>query len=98
MGFGKPSGTTLLSITGGLPVALVAGGPTLKIAPFLTPGFGWGRASGGGNSNSGSRLMLGGGLAIQSTTSSLGANFGFQKVFIQNGETMFGINVTFGLR
>jgi hypothetical protein len=97
MGFGKPSGSTLLSLTGGLPLALVSGS-ALKVAPFLTPGFGWARASGNGNSISGSRFMLGGGVALQSTTSPLGANFGFQKVFIQNGETMFGVNVTFGLR
>jgi hypothetical protein len=98
MGFGKPSGGTYLSVTGGLPIALIAGGPSIKIAPFVTPGFGWGRASGGNTSDSGSRLMLGGGVAVQSTRSALGANFGFQKVFIQNGETMFGVNVTFGLK
>jgi hypothetical protein len=97
IGFGKPSGATLLSITGGLPIALVSGS-RLKIAPFLTPGFGWARASSSGTSSSGSRLMLGGGVAIQSTTSSLGANFGFQKIVIDNGETTFGVNVTFGIR
>lgn len=95
MGFGKPSGGTLLSIAAGLPVALVAGGATVRIAPFLTPGFGWGRASNANNSESGARLMLGGGIAVQSTHRPLGANFGFQKVFIENGETMFGLNVTF---
>lgn len=99
MGFAKPTDATGLSITAGLPVALVAGGPTVKIAPFVTPGFGWARASGSATTNSsGSRLMLGGGIAVQSVRSSLGANVGFQKVFIENGETMFGVNVTFALK
>lgn len=98
MGFAKPRGSTALSITTGLPVALVAGGPTLKLAPFLTPGLGWGRVTSSGNSDSGTRFLLGGGVAIRSTRHSLGANFGFQKVFIDNGETMFGVNLTFALR
>lgn len=97
-GFGKPEGTTLVSLSAGLPVALVAGGPNLKIAPFLTPGIGWGRSSDNTGSESGTRFMLGGGVAIQSTTSSVGANFGFQKVFINGGDMMFGVNVTFGLK
>ena len=97
-GFGRPQGTTLVSLSAGLPVSLVAGGPTLKIAPFLTPGIGWGRASDNTGSENGTRFMLGGGVAVQSTTSSIGANFGFQKVFITGGDIMFGINVTFGLK
>ena len=97
-GFGKPEGTTLVSLSAGLPVSLVAGGPTLKIAPFLTPGLGWGRSSDNTGSESGTRFMLGGGVAIQSTTSAIGANFGFQKVFINGGDVMFGVNVTFGIR
>ena len=97
MGFAKPKGSTGLSITAGLPIALVAGGPTVKVAPFLTPGLGWGRATNGNTSDSGTRFMLGGGIALHNTRNSLGANFGFQKVFIDNGETMFGVNVTFAL-
>lgn len=97
-GFGKPEGTTLVTLTAGLPVSLVAGGPTLKIAPFLTPGLGWGRSSDDTGSDSGARFLLGGGVALYSTTSPIGANFGFQKVFIDGGDTLFGLNVTFALR
>jgi hypothetical protein len=98
-GYGQPEGGHLVTLTAGLPIALVAGGPTLKIAPFLTPGLGWGRVSPDqGSSTSGTRFMLGGGVALQSSTSPIGANFGFQKVFIDNGDTVFGVNVTFALR
>ena len=97
-GFGKPERTTLVTLTGGLPIALVAGGPTLKIAPFITPGIGWGRSRDNTGSSNGSRFMLGGGVALHSTTSPVGANFGFQRVFINGGDTLFGINVTFALK
>ena len=98
-GYAHPSGGNLVTLTAGLPVALVSGGPTLKVAPFLTPGLGWGRASSdAGGSSSGTRFMLGGGIALQSTTRPLAANFGFQKIFINNGDAMFGVNVTYAIR
>jgi hypothetical protein len=97
IGFGHSSGSSLVSLSGGVPVALVAGGPTLKIAPFLTPALGWGRMSAGG-SLSATRLMLGGGVTVMSTTTGISANFGFQKVFIDGGNTMFGVNLVFGFR
>jgi hypothetical protein len=42
--------------------------------------------------------MLGGGVTVISVTTAIAANFGFQKVFIDGGNTMFGINVVFGFR
>src|SRR5437762_7615296 len=81
LGFGKPKDGTLLSLTAGLPIALVSGGSSsLKIAPFMTPSIGWGRASGGGNSESAVRFLLGGGVAVIFPTTGVTANFGFQKV------------------
>ena len=98
-GYGHPSGASLYTLTAGLPVALVAGGSTLKIAPFLTPAIGWGRENdSGGFSDSGTRFLLGGGITFQSTTSAFGGNVGFQKVFINGGDTVFGISIIFGGR
>ena len=54
-GFGKPEGTTLVSLTGGLPIALIAGGPAVKIAPFLRPAIGWGRETNDIGSMTGTR-------------------------------------------
>lgn len=97
-GFGRDHGTTIASLVAGLPFALVSGTPSLKIAPFLTPAFGWGRVSDSGNSDSGTRFLLGGGVVFQNTENGLGATFGFQKIFINGGETMFGVGVTFAPR
>jgi hypothetical protein len=97
IGFAHPSGDSNVSLTAGVPVALVAGGPTLKIAPFLTPALGWGRVS-AGQSLSATRFMLGGGVTVMSTTTGIGANFGLQKVFIEGGNTTFGVNLVFGFR
>jgi hypothetical protein len=98
IGFGRRSGTALTSITGGLPVALVSGPLHLRVAPFLTPGIGWGRISGGGMSDMGMRFLLGGGVMFQSLTTGVGATVGFQKALIDNGDMMFGIGLVLSAR
>lgn len=97
-GFGKDAGATVFSVTGGLPIALVSRTSKALIAPFLTPAFGWGRASDNGASENGTRFLLGGGITLQSLTSPIGANIGFQKVFIDGGETVFGLSFVVGRR
>jgi hypothetical protein len=97
VGFAKPTDATILTLTAGLPVALAAGGPTLKVAPFLTPAIGFGRVS-NGLSESGNRFLLGGGVGIVSTTNGLGATVGFQKAFIEGGSTTVGVNVMLGMK
>jgi len=92
-GLGRQSGITVVGLTAGLPIALVAGTPTLRIAPFLTPALGFGHATIDGNSDSGERFLLGGGVTFESLTSGIGANIGFQKVFITRGKTMFGLTL-----
>jgi hypothetical protein len=91
VGFAKPSGETVWSAAGGMPLSLAIGNRAgLQVVPFVTPGFGWGRASGGGNSVSGTRLMIGGGVGVLSSSSGLGFNVGAQKVFINGGKPVFG--------
>ena len=97
-GFGKNAGATAFSFTGGLPVALLSRTSKVLIAPFLTPAFGWGRQSDNGLSQNGTRFLFGGGVTLQSLTSPIGANFGFQKVFIDGGETVFGVSLVVGRR
>jgi hypothetical protein len=97
-GFGKPEGTTLVSLTAGLPIALVATGTSFRIAPFVTPGLGWGRVSDNTGSSNGTRFMVGGGVALEGTRSPISANFGFQKVLIDGGDVLFGFNVMFALK
>jgi hypothetical protein len=97
-GFGKPSGGTLFSLTAGLPIAMVSGSSTLRIAPYLVPAFGFGLARGGGDSENGTRFLLGGGVMFQNVQNGIGVNLGFQKIFIDQGDTMLGISLSFGLK
>ena len=92
-GLGRRSDATIFGLTAGLPIALLSGTPTLRIAPFLTPAIGLGRVSDNGGSDTGTRFLLGGGITFESLTSGIGANVGFQKVFINGGETMFGVTL-----
>jgi hypothetical protein len=97
-GFGHPSGTTLATLTGGLPISLVTRTSGISIAPFLTPGIGWGHARDDATSEGGTRFLLGGGVTFQSTTSPIAANIGFQKIFIDGGDTVIGLSLVLGGR
>jgi len=97
-GFGLRSGLTAFSLTGGVPVALVSGPPSVRIAPFIAPGIGLGRVSGNGDAVNGTRFMLGGGVVFQSMRTGVGASVGFQKAFIQNGDTTLGVTLTLGAK
>jgi hypothetical protein len=75
------------------------GSPTgVQIVPFVSPGFGWGRVSEGGDSESGTRFVLGGGVGIVSSNSGLGLTLGAQKVFIDGGKLVFGAGLTWARR
>lgn len=92
-GLGRQSDITVVAFTAGLPIALLAGTPTLRIAPFLTPAIGLGHTTINGDGNSGTRFLLGGGVTFESLTSGIGANVGFQKVFLNQGKTVFGLTL-----
>ncbi|MDQ2766478.1 MAG: hypothetical protein M3Y30_04910, partial [Gemmatimonadota bacterium] len=66
----------------------------IQLVPFVSPGFGWGHISGGGESASGSRFMLGGGLGIVGISSGVGLTLGAQKIFVDGGKTVFGAGIT----
>ena len=100
-GYSKPSGATLLAGSVGLPLSLVSRGARneMHIVPFLTPAFGFGdRDPDGGDSGSGSKFMLGGGLGIFNPTSSVALNLAFQHVFVDGGQTEFGLGLVLGGR
>lgn len=97
-GFAHPSGTTLATLTGGLPISLVTRASGISVAPFLTPGIGWGHARDNTGSEGGTRFVLGGGVTFQSTTSPIAANVGFQKIFIDGGDTVLGVSLVVGGR
>ena len=82
-------------MSAGAPVALVLKSGDMTWAPFVTPGFGWGRLSAQGTSESGTRFMMGAGLGV-SHRNGWGASVGMQKVFIDQGKTVFGLNLSYG--
>lgn len=85
----------LASASLGLPLSMIAGkADGLRVIPYVTPAVGYGAITGEGG-DSGIRPMLGGGVGIVAA-GGLGVSAGFQKVFIEDGETIIGLAVTFG--
>lgn len=95
-GYAKPREVTQLSLTSSVPLALLAGGARFQIATFLTPAIGWGHSAFQGGSDSGARPMLGGGVMLKSIAAGIAVNIGFQKVFIDRGNTVVGVGVVIG--
>ena len=92
---GAGSNFTSLSLSAGAPFALVLKSGEMTWAPFVTPGFGWGRISENSVSESGTRFMMGAGLGM-THRNGWGVSVGMQKVFIDNGKTVFGLNLSYG--
>lgn len=96
LGYGKPRDESLVSGIIGLPFALPLGSGPMKIAPYVTPAFGFGRVSSGGTDASGSRFLLGGGVGLFNPQSSVSVSAGFQNIFIDGGKMVFGLALSFG--
>ncbi|MGH7664842.1 MAG: hypothetical protein ACRENI_11175 [Gemmatimonadaceae bacterium] len=99
---GAGESVTAMSVALSLPVALVTGSAGgIRIAPFVSPGFGYGRisgtdpVSGDGVSESGTRFLLGGGASLMNASGSFAFNAGVQKVFIDQGDIQFGVGMSF---
>lgn len=99
VGFAKPSNTTLISGSASLPIALVVSSSGARIAPFISPGIGFGYRSVDtgltSGSDSGLRMTLGGGVGIKNATGTLGLDVGAKRVFIDHGDTVFGLGLVF---
>lgn len=79
------------------PFTLVAGGAGgVQVIPYVTPAIGIGTATADVDRGR-ARPMLGGGLAII-TAGAVGVSVGFQKVFIDGGDSVIGLAMSFGRR
>lgn len=88
---------TAFSASLGLPLGLhVRSTGGAEFVPYLIPGFGFGRVSGDGDAESGTRFMLGGGVGVANLSGALGVHVGFQKIFLEEAPTQFGLGLTFG--
>lgn len=96
LGYGKVNDVSFVSGTVGLPFALPIGSGPLKFAPYVVPAFGVGRTGANGTSDNGSRFMLGGGVGLFNPESSVSLSAGFQNIFINGGNMVFGIALSFG--
>jgi hypothetical protein len=96
LGYGKLDPGTAISGYVGIPIALVPRGQGMQFVPFITPAFAFAQASEGGSSSSGSGLMLGGGLGIYNSESSVIINVGAQHSFINGARNVIGINLLLG--
>jgi hypothetical protein len=94
-GLGTSTRLNALSLSAGAPFALVLKQGDMTWAPFVTPGFGWGRIAENGASESGQRFMLGAGIGM-AHANGWGVSVGMQKVFIDQGKTVFGLNLSYG--
>jgi hypothetical protein len=65
-----------------------------RVIPYVTPAIGLGTATADVELG-GARPMVGGGLAIV-TGGGVGVNAGFQKVFIDGGDSVIGLAISFG--
>lgn len=99
-GFARPDGATILSGAASLPIAFVARAGNWTVAPFVQPGYGYGRvsekdeASGVTVSIDGNRPMIGAGLGLVDASRGLGFHLGMQQVRIEGGDTQYGIGMT----
>lgn len=99
IGFANPSDASVWSASATAPLSLAIGSSSgVQFVPFLSPGFGWGHVAESGDSESGTRLLLGGGLGAISTKSGVGFTVGAQKVFIDGGKMVFGAGLTWARR
>ena len=97
-GFGKPTEGegTAMALTVDLPAVFsMPVGERSHIVPFVTPGIGFGRISGGGDGESGVRAALAAGVAFF-VSDQFGVHVGWRKVFIDEGPSTFGVGVSFG--
>ena len=94
LGLAKPTGGTALTLSADLPLAVSIAAGRAHVVPFIAPGFGFGRVSGGGESESGTRFMLGGGVGLMDIAPGLGVSLGAKQVFLDGAKTVFGASVS----
>ena len=70
----------------------------MRIVPFITPAFWCSAGIRGGDSPSGSALMIGGGIGIYNRSSSVALSFGFQHVAVEDAGTLIGLALVLGGR
>jgi opacity protein-like surface antigen len=93
LGVGLPENERAMAIAVGLPVKLTFG-RNVKVSPFLTPSFAHGSYKfADETSESAMKFMVGAGVGF-AFANGIGANVGMRKVFVDQGETQYGLGFT----
>jgi hypothetical protein len=92
LGVGLPEDSRAMAIAVGLPVKLTFG-KNMKVSPFITPSFAHGSYKVDDVSESALKFMVGAGVGL-GLRNGVGVNFGMRKVFIDEGDTQYGLGVT----
>jgi opacity protein-like surface antigen len=93
LGVGLPEEERALAISAGIPVKLTFG-KNIKVSPFVTPSFAHGSYKySDDTSESALKFMVGTGVGI-AMRNGVGVNFGMRKVFVDEGETQYGLGFT----
>lgn len=98
LGYGKPKEGDGSVLTLGLSLPMSASfnsGSSVRLVPFLSPGFAASRLSSDGESSNGSRAMLGGGLSIGGQQSPWLVTASARKIFLEETPTIYGIGLSF---
>jgi opacity protein-like surface antigen len=92
LGIGLPEDSRAMAVAVGLPVKLTFG-RNVKVSPFITPSFAHGSYKVGDVSESAMKFMFGAGIGFD-FANGIGANIGTRKVFVDQGETQYGLGFT----
>lgn len=98
VGYANRNPGTTISGYVGVPIALVPRGNGMQFVPFITPAYAFAQTTGQPltASQNGAAIMLGGGLGIYNTESSVMVNLGIQHSFMTGARNVIGINVAVG--
>jgi opacity protein-like surface antigen len=93
VGVGLPEDERAIAIAVGMPVKFTFGRQA-KISPFVAPSFAHGSyKDAAGTSEGALKFMLGAGVGV-AMRNGMGINVGMRKVFIDEGETQYGLGFT----
>jgi hypothetical protein len=99
LGYGAPKEGGGNVVTMGLSLPMSASfnaGSSLRFVPFVSPGFGGSRISAEGESQNGSRAMVGGGLSVGGQKAPWLVTLSARKIILEETPTIYGVGLTFG--
>ncbi len=98
LGYANRNPGTTISGYVGAPIALVPQGNGMQFVPFITPAYAFAQTTGQPlqDTQNGAALMIGGGLGIYNSESSVMINVGIQHSFMRGARNVIGINIALG--